>query len=216
MITGKIISREATRFEQHHREGITECERRSGTGGWGEFQRTCFSWNMEEKPLVRISREIRFRIAGERHDANAKPLQHRHQPKNFLRLSAIAQKKSQVTLFDQTEIAMQRLRRVQKIRGDPCAVERRCNLLRNGSILADAGEDQLASRSTYSVHRPGRRDKLTSEFTGRFREGVPFNSNTRPCTSQNGFRLQRHLEFESSVRGAEFRPNDSPFNSFSA
>jgi hypothetical protein len=111
---------------------------------------------------------------------------------------------------------MQRLSGVEKTGRNPGAVERRGDFLRDGRILSHAGENQFATGSPRRVHPACRRHKFFAEFPRGFLQRLLFNSDARACTGKNGFRLQRHLEFESSVRGAEFKPNDSPFNSFSA
>src|SRR5687768_15040920 len=101
---------------------------------------------MEEELQVRIPREVRLRVARERHDPNSESFQHRDESQDFFGLSAIAQQKRQVALFDEPQITVQRLGGIQKARRNARAVEGCGNLLRDGRVLTDATEDQFATR----------------------------------------------------------------------
>ena len=111
----------------------------------GKFEGAGFAGNAVEEAVVRGAGEVGIALGGERDDAQAETFQERHEPQDFFGLAAVAKENRKIALGAEPEITVERLRGVDKTRGDAGAVEGRSDFLSDVSGFADAAEDQFAT-----------------------------------------------------------------------
>ena len=110
---GEIFLLKSARFEQHHRERVTQRQHNRRAGSRRKVQRTRFLFDVHVEKDVRVFCQSRIGVAANRDDLHLKSRDRRQNPQQFLRLTARAQRQNDVTVRHHSEIAVQGVERIE-------------------------------------------------------------------------------------------------------
>jgi hypothetical protein len=163
---GEIFLLKSARFQQHHRQRVTQRQHHRRAGGRRQVQGTCFLFNVHIEKDVRVLCQSGIGVTANRDDLHLKARDRRQNPQQFLGLAARAQRQNGVTVCHHSEIAVQGIKGIEHDRGRTGAGEG-C-----GDFAADVSRLSHPQNDNFSA-RINRRFQQFDRVTETFAETLP-------------------------------------------
>ncbi len=152
MINRKVRRLETARLAQRNRQRIAHRHRHDRRCRRRQIVQTGLALNRGVERNVRLFRERRLEIAGDRDDRAVHPPQIGHETKHFLRFSAGGDQYGDIALRDHAEIAMRGIGAMNEKAGRTERCERRADFARHETRFADTGNDHPVLARQNEIH----------------------------------------------------------------
>ena len=100
----KIFLLKAARFEQHHRQGVTEGEHDGSAGSRREIERTCLLFHVHVEQHVAVAREGGSHVAAKGNYLYLETRDRRQDTDKFVGLAAEAKRKNDIAVRNHAEV----------------------------------------------------------------------------------------------------------------
>ena len=145
MKLGKIFAAKPTTLQENHGQGIPHGQHGGGAGGGGKVEGAGFLIDRDVEKEVRLTRQLRTRIACHDHDGHALPFDQRDDPEQLIRIPTVTQNEDQVLTRHDPQIAMDGIDWVQGDGSRTSAGQGGGNLMADVALFSDTGDDDLSA-----------------------------------------------------------------------
>ena len=144
MEAGEVFLIEAARFQEDHRESVTENQHGSAAGGRREIQGAGFLEDADIEMNRSALREERFWVAGHRYDTDIKTGESGEDVNEFIGLAAVTQSEDDVSIGNDPQVPVKRVEGVKYDGWRSSAGKGGGDFFTNVPRLSDPDDDDLA------------------------------------------------------------------------